>query len=361
MNLRPIKQKSPNLFILVINTGQIFSLLDPTVEMASRLFALAARYLPLKMVDVRGHLNHLRNKASNANAVSQHSPAVDISDLRIMLLCNQENGLTKLVKLILQQRGAEVKTHEVESSEALLERSNREDYHLIVCPFLTKRVPKDIWENTEKPCLIVHPGIAGDRGMSSLDWAIKENQPSWGVTVLQAAEEMDAGSIWSTVEFPVPKNSTKTGLYNGSVADNAMEAVIDAVERFKLGVPPRDLDYSDPDVRGTLKSRMTYKERCLDWNVPADIIVRKIRMSDTQPGCKARPSNLGRDVIVFGGHVQERTQSTEIQQLLDASSVGDIAAQKHGAVLLKSGDGNGVWITHMKVGFIFVLHLAPTQ
>jgi hypothetical protein len=35
-------------------------------------------------------------------------------------------------------------------------------------------------------CLIVHPGIKGDRGASSLDRAIELGEPSWGVTILQA-------------------------------------------------------------------------------------------------------------------------------------------------------------------------------
>jgi putative two-component system protein, hydrogenase maturation factor HypX/HoxX len=33
----------------------------------------------------------------------------------------------------------------------------------------------------------VHPGIKGDRGPSSLDWAIANHEKTWGVTILQAA------------------------------------------------------------------------------------------------------------------------------------------------------------------------------
>lgn len=47
----------------------------------------------------------------------------------------------------------------------------------IVAPFLTKRVPERLWKNnTNCPVLIVHPGVRGDRGVSSIDWALKGAQ-----------------------------------------------------------------------------------------------------------------------------------------------------------------------------------------
>src|SRR4030095_9449721 len=53
-------------------------------------------------------------------------------------------------------------------------------------------------------CLVVHPGPVGDRGPSSLDWAIHKDVAEWGVTVLQADAEMDAGDVWGSVACAVP-------------------------------------------------------------------------------------------------------------------------------------------------------------
>lgn len=64
---------------------------------------------------------------------------------------------------------------------------------LILAPFLTKTVPEDVYANPRTPCIIVHPGIEGDRGRHSLDWVLYQRQAEWGVTLLQAVEEMDAG------------------------------------------------------------------------------------------------------------------------------------------------------------------------
>ena len=67
---------------------------------------------------------------------------------------------------------------------------------LIICPFLKERVPAEIWQTYRT--IIIHPGPPGDRGPSSLDWAITDGEREWGVTALQAVEEMDAGPIWGT-------------------------------------------------------------------------------------------------------------------------------------------------------------------
>ena len=47
----------------------------------------------------------------------------------------------------------------------------RHQPQLIVCPMLKTIIPESIWARHR--CLIVHPGPKGDRGPSSLDWAIE--------------------------------------------------------------------------------------------------------------------------------------------------------------------------------------------
>ncbi len=77
-----------------------------------------------------------------------------------------------------------------------VERSQTE---LILAPMLNAAIPEAV--RREHLCLIVHPGLAGDRRPSSLDWAIAGGESCWGVTVLQAIAEMHAGPIWATETF----------------------------------------------------------------------------------------------------------------------------------------------------------------
>lgn len=50
-------------------------------------------------------------------------------------------------------------------------------------------------------------------------------QPEWGVTVLQADAEMDAGDIWSSANFSVPTSTTltKSAFYNKVIASGTSE------------------------------------------------------------------------------------------------------------------------------------------
>ena len=65
-------------------------------------------------------------------------------------------------------------------------------------------------------CLIVHPGPLGDRGPAALDGAILEGVAQWGVTVLQADGEFDAGPIWVHRTFPM-RRAAKASIYRNEV------------------------------------------------------------------------------------------------------------------------------------------------
>jgi len=91
--------------------------------------------------------------------------------MRILLISNAFSGLTQRFYTELEDAGyiVSVELHQGDMDQ-LLEGVALFKPDLILCPFLTKRLPKEIYEHYK--CLIVHPGIKGDRGPSSLDWAI---------------------------------------------------------------------------------------------------------------------------------------------------------------------------------------------
>ena len=130
--------------------------------------------------------------------------------MRILLISSAYNSMTQRVHVELADRGHCVSVELALSDEVMRDAVRRDDPDLVIAPMLTTAIPADIW--SARPCFIVHPGPTGDRGPSSLDWAIMSGTGRWGVTVLQANAEMDAGDIWSTVEFPVPRYS-KSSLY----------------------------------------------------------------------------------------------------------------------------------------------------
>ena len=100
---------------------------------------------------------------------------------------------------------------------------------------LKTMIPESIWSTHR--CLIVHPGPSGDRGPSSLDWAIELGMREWGVTVLEANGEFDAGDVWATRSFRT-REVGKSSLYRHEVRRAAIEALVEAMGRIVGGGEP---------------------------------------------------------------------------------------------------------------------------
>jgi len=249
--------------------------------------------------------------------------------MRILFITHSFNSLTQRLYMELTQRGHEVSVEFDINDDVTREAVALYKPDLIVAPFLKRAVPEDIWKN--HVCLIVHPGPQGDRGPSSLDWAVREGASEWGVTVLQAAAEMDAGDIWATHNFPM-RGGAKGSLYRNEVTLAAVKGVLEAVENFgKRGFQPTPLD----DMSGW-RDLLRQPDRAIDWAVDdMATVLRKIRSADGFPG--VRDNLLGLDCFLFDAHPEETLKGEP----------GEIIAQWNGAICRATVDG-AVWITHLK-------------
>ena len=113
-----------------------------------------------------------------------------------------------------------------------------------------------------------------------------DGEPAWGVTAVQAVEEMDAGPIWASRDFPVPADPPrKSALYNGPITDTAMQLIHEVITKaVDPGFRPEPLDYTRPDVRGRLRPQARPPDRAFAWSDPTEHILRRIRAADGSPG-----------------------------------------------------------------------------
>jgi len=204
----------------------------------------------------------------------------------------------------------------------------------VICPFLKDRVPHQVWSNARRPVVIIHPGIVGDRGASALDWAITTEQERWGVTALQAVEEMDAGPVWATCEFNLPRGLRKSELYNGRVSDAAILCIREVVEKFIAGFVPVPLDEIRHPVLGRLQPNMKQADRTFSWHDSSRFIKRSIDAADGQPGVLA--SLAGGQYYVYDAHLDSRS-----------GTPGEILAVHDDAVLVATGDSS-LWIGSLR-------------
>ena len=254
--------------------------------------------------------------------------------MRILLLTHSFNSLTQRLYVELDAAGHELSVEYDINDSVTREAVELFEPDLIVAPYLRRAIPEDVWRNTV--CLIVHPGIRGDRGPSALDWAILEGQETWGITVLQADAEMDAGDIWAHAEFPM-RTGTKSSLYRREVTAAAVEAVLRAVERFATGgFKPEPLDYSRPDIRGTWHPLMKHQDRAIDWTRDTTAtVLRKIRAGDGFPGVYDEID--GREYSLFDAHRDDTV----------SGQPGALIGRRRHAVCRATID-SAVWITHLK-------------
>ena len=147
---------------------------------------------------------------------------------------------------------------------------------------LKKLIPESIWSSHR--CLIVHPGPKGDRGPSSLDWAIELGMDEWGVTVLEANGDLDVGDVWATRTFRL-RDAGKSSLYRSEVRRAAIEALEEAVGNVASGSAPGALDHEDVRITGRARPLMRQDVRAIDWSSDSiDTVIRKIRAADGHPG-----------------------------------------------------------------------------
>jgi putative two-component system hydrogenase maturation factor HypX/HoxX len=265
--------------------------------------------------------------------------------MRILFLTTAHNSLSQRLWIELGDLGHEIRVCVAATGEAMIAAVSREVPDLIIAPMLKIAIPEEVW--SRHLCLIVHPGIKGDRGSSSLDWAITNREKIWGVTILEAADEFDAGRIWASHEFALEADPpAKSSLYRRQVTEAALRGVLEAITRIESGAfrsgswqPQKLSDVSSqgsPSLRGCLRPPMRQADRAIDWmHDSTALIVRKIRAADSAPGVLG--TLLGKTCFLYGAHEEERLNGPP----------GKVLARRDGAICIGTIDG-AVWISHLK-------------
>lgn len=324
--------------------------------------------------------------------------------MKILFICTSYNSLSQRLFLALE-KDHEVTIEYALSEELMISATKIFEPELVLCPFLTTKIPPEVYERYMT--LIIHPGPPGDAGPSSLDWlllgdeghyptseaalkALDRNPSSggrkfWGVSIIQAIERFDAGPIWAFEQFPVDIDSlglTKSGLYRGPVTRAAIQATLSAITRLQDSTycvesadpftPPHtpmecELNLDNIGVPSPLlKAKIQYSLFCIGAHKPflggptykrpllkasqrefdvhrhtAQAISRRIRCADSQPGVLSKV--FGPSLYIYGGMIDDSVSAAS-----SGLHPGNIFAIRNEAVCIATCDGRGVWITHVR-------------
>jgi putative two-component system hydrogenase maturation factor HypX/HoxX len=251
--------------------------------------------------------------------------------MRILLVCHSFNSLSQRLHVDLRQAGHEVSVELDIHDDLTREAVRLFSPDVIIAPFLKRALPEDVWRKTL--CLIVHPGIRGDRGPSALDRAILRDEREWGVTLIEAREDMDAGPVWAWREFPM-RPVRKSSLYRHEVTEAAVACVMEAVARLACG----DTQPLMPANWGTGREWpvCSTAERLIDpARLTAEQALTIIRASDGDPG--AEMTIAGKTYRVF---------DAELAPALYGQP-GEILARSRQSVAIACREG-ALWIGHLR-------------
>ena len=256
-----------------------------------------------------------------------HHDCLGFANVRILFLTHSFNSLAQRLFVDLTEEGHEVSV-EFDIADSVTEEAVAlYQPNIILAPFLKRAIPDAVWRNNV--CLVIHPGIVGDRGPSALDWAIQRGESTWGVTVLQANAVMDGGDVWATEIFPMGLEK-KSSLYRNQVTEAASRAVKTAVVRYLEGeCQPCPLEKWQ-DVHGEARPLMRQADRKINWESDdMRTVLRKIHAADGFPG--VRDELFGSPCFLFDAHA-EPDMAGRPGALLGWRGLGVVKATRNGAV-----------------------------
>jgi len=246
--------------------------------------------------------------------------------MKITLLVTSFNSLSQAIYVWLKDRNYKI---DVVYINSITRDSEIEEFkpNIILCPFLKHYIPSSIYQ--KYPTFVFHPGVRGDRGAYSIEWALINEEKRWGGVWLKAVKELDAGDIYAFGEFELEQKS-KAYVYRvqeKKIALNSLEELLENIEQ----------ENSIPQIQNPIHSK---PEISIDWEKDTTKeIVKKINILDSDPGVK--DTILGLDVYLFGAWEEERLGSEA------SASPKTILAKRDGAICLKT-IGSAVWISHLK-------------
>ena len=258
--------------------------------------------------------------------------------MKILLLTHAYNCLCQRLHIELNQLGHNVSIEFDINDDVCINAVERFQPELIIAPFLKRAIPAQVWQ--QHLCWIVHPGIIGDRGPSSLDWAIINQEKSWGVTILQANEEMDGGDIWASEAFDM-RVASKSSIYRQEVTTCAVNAVKSALKNLaNKHFRPKPLAMHTLGENAQWRCLMKQSDRAINWQEDdSETVLRKVNSSDGNPGLLTQLLNSelqGRAFYLYNASIDHGL----------SGKAGTIIAQKNDAVAIATID-SAVWISHL--------------
>ncbi|MEM6458031.1 MAG: methionyl-tRNA formyltransferase [Planctomycetota bacterium] len=122
------------------------------------------------------------------------------------------------------------------------------------------------------------------RGAAPINWAMIENEPVTGVSVIGLAQRMDAGAMYATAETPIDPRETAGELHDrlAELGPDGVLRVLGDLEHDRLTPIPQD------DTQATRAPKFTKADGTVSFDRPAALVRSRIHGLTPWPGCRVR-------------------------------------------------------------------------
>jgi UDP-4-amino-4-deoxy-L-arabinose formyltransferase/UDP-glucuronic acid dehydrogenase (UDP-4-keto-hexauronic acid decarboxylating) len=204
-------------------------------------------------------------------------------------------------------------------------------------------IPREVLELFEGRSLNLHPGLLPEyAGLHTHQWAIRNGEREFGVTVHRVEPQIDAGAIVGQVRFPISPEDTGLSLFSRCLTAGR--------ELFSRIIAQITRGEALTDVPQDLARRRLYRHRDaldgrIDWNESAVRITDFIRAGNYEPFVS--PSYVARLDRMGGFDVEVLRATREGVSTACPGAVVDVSAA---GPLITCGDGATIRIVKARHG-----------
>ena len=213
-------------------------------------------------------------------------------------------------------------------AENFEEKLKEWDPDIIVVAAYGRILPKYVLDYPKYGCINIHGSILPRyRGAAPIQRAIMDGETEVGITIIQMAEGIDTGDMFSKASFAITENDNY-GEIHDRLATLGGELCVDTMKKIFAGEATAE---KQDDSLSNYAAKIEKADRALDFSVTTTEIVNKIRAFSPVPGAEAKlPS--GKVKITAAKAIHEAPTG-------EAGTVATLSAKGAGLLIVNTADG----------------------
>lgn len=211
-----------------------------------------------------------------------------------------DNRIVSPVKTFAEQHSIAVFNPETKEEIAPLLAQIKPD--LLVLASYGKILPEEALRQPVFGCLNVHPSLLPRyRGATPIQSAILNGETETGVTIMSMAKSVDAGGVIAQRTAPILPNDT-TPVLREKLAELGSQLLVELLPKYLSGQAKIT---AQDDALATRTTKLFKELGRINWEEPAELIVRKIRAFLPWPGTYTTLN--GKRLIILEATVKDGT------------------------------------------------------